>query len=181
MTDSITVSGLVATAPRHIVTSEGLPITSFRLASTQRRFDRSNQRWIDGETNWYTITSFRQLAINSASSLGKGDRVVLSGRLKIREWENADRSGINIEIEADALGHDLMWGTAQFSRTIATSAGGGFSASPGLSREGDSESDDVHAHDTHDRNGETERVGAAQSPQANAQPAANEGLVDTPF
>ncbi|WP_231601751.1 single-stranded DNA-binding protein [Salinibacterium sp. NG253] len=120
MSDTITVSGLVATTPRHIVTSEGLPITSFRLASTQRRFDRSNQRWIDGETNWYTITSFRQLAINSATSIGKGDRVVLSGRLKIREWENADRSGTNIEIEADSLGHDLMWGTAQFSRTIAS-------------------------------------------------------------
>ncbi|MEV8253667.1 single-stranded DNA-binding protein [Rhodoglobus sp. NPDC076762] len=119
MSDIITVSGLVATAPRHVVTSEGLPITSFRLASTQRRFDRSNQRWIDGETNWYTITSFRQLAINSATSVSKGDRVVLSGRLRIREWENADRSGINIEIEADSLGHDLMWGTAQFSRTIS--------------------------------------------------------------
>lgn len=119
MTDSITVSGLVATAPRHIVTSEGLPITSFRLASTQRRFDRSNQRWIDGDTNWYTITSFRQLAINSATSVAKGDRVVLAGRLRIREWENADRSGTNIEIEADSLGHDLMWGTAQFSRTIS--------------------------------------------------------------
>ncbi|QAV69766.1 single-stranded DNA-binding protein [Salinibacterium sp. UTAS2018] len=120
MSDTITVSGLVATVPRHIVTGEGLPITSFRLASTQRRFDRSNQRWIDGETNWYTITSFRQLAINSATSIGKGDRVVLTGRLKIREWENADRSGTNIEIEADALGHDLMWGTAQFSRTISS-------------------------------------------------------------
>ncbi|MGV8912397.1 MAG: single-stranded DNA-binding protein [Rhodoglobus sp.] len=122
MTDSITVSGLVATAPRHIVTSEGLPITSFRLASTQRRFDRSNQRWIDGETNWYTITSFRQLAINSATSVAKGDRIVLAGRLRIREWENADRSGTNIEIEADSLGHDLMWGTAQFSRTISHAA-----------------------------------------------------------
>lgn len=120
MSDTITVSGLVATAPRHIVTGEGLPITSFRLASTQRRFDRSNQRWADGETNWYTITSFRQLAINSATSVSKGDRVVLSGRLRIREWENADRSGTNIEIEADSLGHDLMWGTAQFSRTISS-------------------------------------------------------------
>ncbi|WP_341954343.1 single-stranded DNA-binding protein [Salinibacterium sp. TMP30] len=122
MTDSITVSGLVATTPRHIVTGEGLPITSFRLASTQRRFDRGSQRWIDGDTNWYTITAFRQLAVNSATSVGKGDRVVLNGRLRIREWENADRSGTNVEIEADSLGHDLMWGTAQFSRTITNSA-----------------------------------------------------------
>ena len=31
MTDNITLRGLVATTPRHIVTSEGLAITSFRL------------------------------------------------------------------------------------------------------------------------------------------------------
>ncbi|MEO8094884.1 MAG: single-stranded DNA-binding protein, partial [Pseudolysinimonas sp.] len=122
MTDSITLTGLVATAPRHIVTSEGLPITSFRLASTQRRFDRSNQRWIDGETNWYTITAFRQLAINSAGSVGKGDRVLVSGRLRIREWENGERTGTNIDVEADAIGHDQSWGTSVFTRSITSSA-----------------------------------------------------------
>ncbi len=122
MTDSITLTGLVATAPRHIVTSEGLPITSFRLASTQRRFDRSQERWIDGETNWYTITTFRQLAINSAGSVGKGDRVVVAGRLRVRDWENGERTGTNIDVEADAVGHDLSWGTAVFSRSISSSA-----------------------------------------------------------
>jgi single-strand DNA-binding protein len=49
MTDTITLTGLVATNPRHIVTTEGLSITTFRLASAQRRFDRSQERWIDGE------------------------------------------------------------------------------------------------------------------------------------
>lgn len=125
MSDSITLTGLVATAPRHIVTSEGLPITSFRLASTQRRFDRSAERWIDGETNWYTITAFRQLAINSAGSIGKGDRVVVTGRLRIREWENGERTGTNIDVEADAIGHDLTWGTSVFSRSISTAAKAG--------------------------------------------------------
>jgi single-strand DNA-binding protein len=122
MTDSITITGLVATAPRHIVTSEGLPITSFRLASTQRRFDRSQERWIDGETNWYTITAFRQLAVNSAGCVGKGDRIVVTGRLRIREWENGERTGTNIDVEADSLGHDLAWGTSVFSRSISSSS-----------------------------------------------------------
>ncbi len=122
MTDSITLTGLVATAPRHIVTSEGLAISSFRLASTQRRFDRSTERWIDGDTNWYTITGFRQLAINVASSVGKGQRVVVVGRLKIREWENGERSGTTIEVEADSVGHDLAWGTSVFTRNISSTA-----------------------------------------------------------
>jgi single-strand DNA-binding protein len=122
MTDSITLTGLVATAPRHIVTSEGLAISSFRLASTQRRFDRSTERWIDGDTNWYTITGFRQLAINVAGSVSKGQRVVVFGRLRIREWENGERSGTTIEVEADSIGHDLAWGSSAFTRNISSAA-----------------------------------------------------------
>ena len=118
MSESFTVSGLVATTPRHLVTQEGLPITSFRLASSKRRFDRTKKIWVEGETNWFTINSFRQLAINSASSISKGDRIVVSGRLKVRDWDNGERSGTSVEIEADCLGHDLVWGTTQFSRTV---------------------------------------------------------------
>ena len=118
MSESFTVSGLVATTPRHLVTQEGLPITSFRLASSKRRFDRTKKTWVDGETNWFTINSFRQLAINSASSISKGDRIVVSGRLKVRDWDNGERSGTSVEIEADCLGHDLVWGTSEFSRTV---------------------------------------------------------------
>ena len=118
MSESFTVSGLVSTTPRHLVTQEGLPITSFRLASSKRRFDRTKKIWVEGETNWFTINSFRQLAINSASSISKGDRIVVSGRLKVRDWDNGERSGTSVEIEADCLGHDLVWGTSEFSRTV---------------------------------------------------------------
>jgi len=120
MTDNITITGLVATIPRNIVTSEALSISSFRLASAQRRFDRTAERWIDVDTNWYTITAFRQLGDNCACSIEKGDRVIVTGRLRIREWENGERTGTTIDIEADAIGHDLSWGTSRFSRTIST-------------------------------------------------------------
>jgi single-strand DNA-binding protein len=118
MSESFTVSGLVATTPRHLVTQEGLPITSFRLASSKRRFDKSKKIWVEGETNWFTITSFRQLAINSAASISKGDRIVVAGRLKVRDWDNGERSGTSVEVDAESLGHDLVWGTAEFSRTV---------------------------------------------------------------
>ncbi len=122
MTDTITLTGLVATQPRHLVTSEGLPITSFRLASPQRRFDRSQDRWTDADTNWYTVTGFRQLAINIAGSLSKGDRVVVTGRLRMRDWTAGDKAGTNIEVDADSIGHDLSWGTAIFTRSISTAS-----------------------------------------------------------
>jgi len=116
LSDTITLTGVVGSEPRAVTTNEGLAITSFRLASSQRRFDRGQDKWIDGDTNWYTVTAFRQLAANTAVSVKKGDRVVVSGRLKIREWTAGDKKGTNVDIEADALGHDLSWGTAAFSR-----------------------------------------------------------------
>lgn len=122
MSDTIGLTGLVATTPRHLTTSEGLSITSFRLASSQRRFDRTQQRWIDADTNWYTVSCFRSLAENAATSVSKGDRVILTGKIKIRDWENTDRSGTTVEIEADALGHDLHWGTSQYVRTPSAPA-----------------------------------------------------------
>ena len=120
MTDAMTLTGLVATTPRHLVTSEGLPITSFRLASTQRRYDRGQQKWIDGETNWYTVTAFRQLATNVVGSIVKGQRVVVTGRLRVRDWESGDRTGTTVELDADAIGHDLSWGTAVFTRSVSS-------------------------------------------------------------
>lgn len=118
MSDIVTVSGLVATTPRHLVTGDGLPITSFRLACSHRKFDRTLMKWIDGETNWYTVTSFKQLAINTASSINKGERIMVTGKLVIRDWDNGERAGTSVEIEAEALGHDLTWGTSNFTRTV---------------------------------------------------------------
>jgi single-strand DNA-binding protein len=124
MTDSISTTGLEATVPRHVVTSEGLPITNFRLAATQRKFNRSTQTWEYGETNWFTVTAFRQLAMNFAGSIAKGDRVLVSGRLRIRDWENGERAGTIVEIDASSVGHDLNWGTASFTRSAKADAAG---------------------------------------------------------
>jgi single-strand DNA-binding protein len=117
--DTITLTGIVATPPRHIVTGEGLQITSFRLASTQRRFDRAEQKWVDADTNWYTVTCFRALAANVVGSILKGQRVIVIGSLRVREWEAEEKSGVTIEVDADAIGHDLTFGTSVFTRAPA--------------------------------------------------------------
>lgn len=118
MFDSFSVTGLVATTPRHLVTQDGLPITSFRLAASTKKFDKQTNRWTEGETNWFTVTSFRQLAINCATSVSKGDRVLVMGRLRVRDWDNGERAGTSVEIEAETLGHDLVWGSSTFVRTV---------------------------------------------------------------
>jgi len=121
MSETISVAGLVATTPRHIVTQDGLAITSFRLASSTRRFDRATSRWVDGETNWYTVTVFKQLALNVHESISKGDRIILGGKLRVRDWDNGERAGTSVEIEAEFMGHDLTWGKSVFTRTVLVS------------------------------------------------------------
>ena len=118
MSDQYSVTGLVATTPRHLVTQDGLPITSFRLAASLRKFDRTLNRWVDAETNWFTITSFRQLAVNASMSISKGDRILVMGRLRVRDWDNGERAGTSVEIEAESIGHDLVWGSTTFTRTV---------------------------------------------------------------
>lgn len=120
MSDTISVTGLIATPPKYIVSASGLSVTTFRFASTQRRFDRAAQKWVDGDTNWYTVATFRQLAINVNASLQKGQRVIVTGKLRVRDWATDEKRGTNVEIDADSVGHDLTWGTTIFTRSTAT-------------------------------------------------------------
>jgi single-strand DNA-binding protein len=129
MNDTITIRGIVATEPRNLVTQAGFEITSLRLASPSRRWDRTTSSWTNGETNWFTVTAFRSLAKNVKKSVNKGDRVIVCGRLRVRNWERSDRSGTSVDIDADTVGHDLAWGQATWMKlprgTADDSAGPG--------------------------------------------------------
>lgn len=174
MTDTITLTGLVATVPNHLVTGEGLPITSFRLASAQRRFDRSRSAWVDNGTNWYTVTAFRQLAMNANSSIKKGDRVVVTGRLRIRDWTAGEKAGTTIEIDADSIGHDLSWGTASFTRSISSAT---IDAATRVHAEAP-ESGDASSAATIDNGWPTATPGRPPQPTS-SEPAENPDLVST--
>lgn len=102
---NITVQGLVATTPRFLKTSDGKNIFCFRLAETSNK-----------ESNWFTVTAFDELALNAVQSISKGDRVVVSGSLRIRDWDNGERAGTSAEIEVSTIGHDMTIGTSTFSR-----------------------------------------------------------------
>lgn len=119
MSDAIAITGNIATTPEHKKIAGGIPLTSFRLASSQRRLDRDTGQWVDGETNFYTVSVFRALAEHAVLSLRRGDRVIVTGRLKVKEWDNGTRKRTTVEIEADAIGHDLKFGTSTFQRAAA--------------------------------------------------------------
>ncbi|UOR02946.1 single-stranded DNA-binding protein [Leucobacter allii] len=116
MSTALSIIGTVATEPRLITTSTRTVFCSFRVASNDRWYDREKAEWVDGATNWFTVNAFRTLAEHTLKSVQIGDRVVVSGRLRIRSWETDERSGTTAEVEADGIGHDLRWGTSVFTR-----------------------------------------------------------------
>lgn len=112
----VTVSGVVANDPRAMVLDNSVRITSFRLASTPRRRDRAGQ-WVDGDTTWLNVTCWRNLAANAATSVHKRDRVIVHGRLRVRPYKTSEGvERVAVEVEADSVGHDLAFGTSEFTR-----------------------------------------------------------------
>lgn len=119
MTEIITITGNIATEPEQRTIAEGVRVTSFRLASPHRRFDRDAGRWVEQYTNFYTVSAFRSLGEHAYTSLHQGDRVIVTGRLRLRNWDNGTRSGMSADVDADAIGHDLLWGTTAYTRGSA--------------------------------------------------------------
>lgn len=115
MSDTISLTGVVGTVPERTEAS-GVPICNFRLVSSLRRFDRAKGEWIEYGANWYSIGAYRHLAENVGESIHKGDRVIVRGRLKLREWDTPSGRGWSADVDAESIGHDLRWGRSAFSR-----------------------------------------------------------------
>jgi single-strand DNA-binding protein len=93
-----------------------VPFSSFRLAQTERRRLASGE-YEDLATNFYQVTAFRALGLNVAASLDRGVPVVVHGRLRVNQFVRSDGSaGTSVEVDAYAVGPNLMMGTCQFSR-----------------------------------------------------------------
>jgi single-strand DNA-binding protein len=119
---TLTVIGNVVDTPQRRKTDGGVSVTSFRVASTARRFDKQEGRWIDGESLYLKVTCWRSLADNVDRSVVKGDPIVVTGRLFTRLYEVEGQRRSSFELDAMALGLDLTRGVAAFSRTRPTAA-----------------------------------------------------------
>lgn len=112
----MTIVGNVVDEPRMRMTKSGHAVTNFRVASTSRRFDREQQRWVDNATLYANVTCWRAMAENVAGSLHKGQPVVVTGRYYSREYEINETVRVSYELEANAVGHDLTRGTSEFRK-----------------------------------------------------------------
>lgn len=118
MSDTILIRGFTASDPALGTLPNGVPVVNFRLASTPRWQDATGT-WKEGTTNWYTVKAYRRLAQNIATSIEKGQPLVVSGRQRISRWNREDGTqGTTVEVDALGIGHDLNYGTSTFARTV---------------------------------------------------------------
>jgi single-strand DNA-binding protein len=126
----VALVGNLTDDPEVRFTPQGTTVASFRLAVTPRVKDGGT--WKDGDTSFFRINAWRDLAEHLTDSLSKGDRALVLGRLKTRSWETAEgERRSTVEVEAEEVGPSLKWATATPQR-----ANGKAKASTGPSKGG---------------------------------------------
>ncbi len=113
----VTLRGWLGADVRHRMAGDA-PVAEFRLGVTPRYFDSKQSGWVDGDTQWYTVKAWRQLADNCRDSLRRADPVVVHGRLSQSTWVKDGIERTSLEVTAVSVGHDLSLGTSQFRRTV---------------------------------------------------------------
>jgi single-strand DNA-binding protein len=123
-----TLVGNVGAEPEFRLSSAGVPVITFSVASTPRTY--RDGVWKDGDTSWVRVTCFRGLADNVRESVHRGDAVVVYGRLRT-SW--TDSQGVvhdRVSLEAITVGHDITRGVARFERNRREPATGPAEAAP---------------------------------------------------
>jgi single-strand DNA-binding protein len=127
--NTIVLVGNLTDDPELRFTPQGVAVANFRLAVSRRVKDEGGQ-WKDGETSFFKVNCWRQLAENVAESLTRGSRTMVAGRLRMRQWETQEgEKRTVVEIEADEVGPSLKWATAKVERTSRGGGGGGGASS----------------------------------------------------
>ncbi len=121
-----TITGNLTADPELRYTQNGLAVANFTIASTPRTFDRQSNEWKDGEALFLRASVWREFAEHVAGSLSKGSRVIATGRLKQRSYDDRDgQRRTSIELEVDEIGPSLRYATATVTRVSRSGDGGG--------------------------------------------------------
>src|SRR5438067_12337245 len=124
----ITIAGNLVDDPELRYTQTGQAVAKFRVASTPRFRDNATGEWKDGDSLFLSCSVWRQAAENVAESLQRGMRVIVTGRLKQRNYETKEGEKRTVyEVEVDDVGPSLRNASAKVNRISRAGGEGGFS------------------------------------------------------
>lgn len=133
--NTLTMIGNVTRDPELRFTPGGQAKAEFGLAVNRTWTDRNtNER--KEQVSFFNVVCWGQLGENAASSLMKGSRAIVTGRLEQRSYETqTGEKRERIEIVADEVGPSLRWATAQVDRNDRRPGHGGPSDSARLAHD----------------------------------------------
>tara|TARA_R110000764_G_scaffold148376_1_gene236276 strand:+ start:3406 stop:3828 length:423 start_codon:yes stop_codon:yes gene_type:complete len=112
----INIVGTIGKEPELRYTTSGRGICSFSVATNRKWKNKQNDKW-EEETCWHNIVAWAELGENAAASLVKGNRVMVSGRLSNRSYDDREGNKKYItEIIADNIGAELRFATCTVER-----------------------------------------------------------------
>jgi single-strand DNA-binding protein len=116
---TLTITGNLTAEPELRFTSTGVAVAAFTVAASRRVLDQETGQWKDGDTLFLRCSAWRNLAEHICdSALAKGTRVIVTGRLKQRQYETPDGDKRTVyELDADDIGPSLKWATAKVAKT----------------------------------------------------------------
>lgn len=102
----VTVIGNVVTDPV-LRRTESAEVVSFRVASTERFYDRAAENWQDGRSFFVTVSLWGKPGVGSRACFAKGDPVIAHGKLRSRSYEKEGVTHWTTDLRAVAVGPDL--------------------------------------------------------------------------
>ena len=106
---TVTIVGRAGTNPTVSASPKGDRVT-FRVISTERRFDEARQDWVDGDEYGVSVVCWRGLASSVLTTVRKGDPIVVIGRISTRKYEKNGGVEYFTDVKGDFVGLDVQAG-----------------------------------------------------------------------
>jgi single-strand DNA-binding protein len=122
--NNITILGNITRDPELRFTPSGTAVVSFGLAVNRNIQNKKSGEW-QTEVDFFNVTAWYKLAENCAESLGKGDRVLVSGRLSQDSWEDKEgQKRSTVKIIASVVAPSMEFATCKLEKNPKMDSGG---------------------------------------------------------
>ena len=101
MSFPVTFKARLGADPEMVTGSNGSAVTRMRVVTNGRRMVDGD--WQDIDTSWWQVTAFGRQAEAAAEQLRKGDLIIVTGKIKQREWEKDGVKRVTAEVAADEV------------------------------------------------------------------------------
>jgi single-strand DNA-binding protein len=99
----IQIVGNLGRDPELRYTPSGRPVTEFSVAVNQSTKNQQTGEWVEA-TDWFRVSIWGDRGERAAENLRKGNRVLVDGRFRTREYEAKDgQKRMSLEITADTV------------------------------------------------------------------------------